>query len=169
MNDSSAVGCATALPEDDDVAAILALETPRLFAIAVAILRDAAEAQDAVQETLMAAWKRWDTIRDRGARSAWLTRICVRQSLRARGRLGRLPLFGLDLDRVAATVPARDVDMDRLFRALPKRQRAVLTLHYHHGYSLDECAFVIGCRPGTVRSHLARALSTLRKDLVDHE
>lgn len=160
-----AAGRAAAPLEDEGVDAILALETPRLFAIAVAILRDVAEAEDAVQETLMAAWKRWDTIRDPVARPRWLTRICVRQSIRARGRLARLPLLGLDRHRVEVPALARDVDIDRLYRRLSKRQRAVLTLHYHHDYSLDECALLIGCRPGTVRSHLGRALSSLREGL----
>ena len=113
MKDVHAAGRAAAPQEDEDVDAILALETPRLFAIAVAILRDVAEAEDAVQETLMAAWKRWDTIRDPVARPRWLTRICVRQSIRARARLARLPLLGLDRHRVEAPALARDVDMDR--------------------------------------------------------
>jgi RNA polymerase sigma factor (sigma-70 family) len=165
MNYLPASDYAAALP-DDDVAAVLARETPRLFAIAVAVLRDVPEAEDVVQETLTDAWKSWETIRDPGARPRWLTRICVRQSIRARGRLARLPLFGLDQHRVEAPAPAHDVDMDRVYLVLSKHQRAVLTLHYHHGYSLDECASLMGCRPGTVRSHLARALSTLRKELI---
>ncbi|MGH7721307.1 MAG: RNA polymerase sigma factor [Candidatus Dormibacteria bacterium] len=154
--------------DDDDLAAALADNMPRLFAIAVAILRDEAEAEDVVQETLTAAWKSWDRIRDQAARPHWLTRICVRQSIRARRRLMRLPLLGLDEHRVSVpTATARDVDLDRLYRSLSKRQRAVLTLHYHHGYSLDDCASLIGCRPGTVRSHLARALATLRREITD--
>jgi DNA-directed RNA polymerase specialized sigma24 family protein len=41
----------------------------------------------------------------------------------------------------------------------------VITLHYHFGYSLDECASLMGCRPGTARSHLGRALAMLRRKL----
>jgi len=52
------------------------------------------------------------------------------------------------------------------FRSLSTKQRAVVVLHYHHGYSLDECASLLGCRPGTARSHLARALTTMRKELA---
>ena len=40
-----------------------------------------------------------------------------------------------------------------------------MTLHYEYGYTLDECASLIGCQPGTARSHLARALASLRKEL----
>jgi RNA polymerase sigma-70 factor (ECF subfamily) len=58
-----------------------------------------------------------------------------------------------------------DPALDQACRQLTVQQRAVITLHYHYGYSLDECASLMGCRPGTVRSHLARALATLRRKL----
>jgi RNA polymerase sigma-70 factor (ECF subfamily) len=147
-----------------DVGTRLAAEGPRLFAIAVAILREPAEAEDAVQETLTIAWRKWRTVRDEAARPRWLTQICVRQALTIRRRL-RLLRSELDPRLAAPTVALRDPDLDRVYTRLSVRQRAVLTLHYHHGYSLDEAATLMGCRPGTARSHLARALATLRKEL----
>jgi RNA polymerase sigma factor (sigma-70 family) len=64
-------------------------------------------------------------------------------------------------------VETHDLDLERAFARLSLRQRAVLALHYHYGYPLDECAGLMRCRPGTVRSHLARALARLRKELQD--
>ena len=58
-----------------------------------------------------------------------------------------------------------DVDLERALRRLSVRQRAVIGLHYVYGYSLDEAAAALGCRPGTARSHLNRALSTLREHM----
>ncbi len=58
-----------------------------------------------------------------------------------------------------------DLDLDRCYRRLSRQQRAVVTLHYQYGYTIDECATLIGCQPGTARSHLARALASLRKEL----
>src|SRR5207253_10799386 len=52
----------------------------------------------------------------------------------------------------------------RSFRGLTRQQRAVVALHYQYGYTLDECAGLMGCRPGTARSHLARALQTPREE-----
>ena len=62
---------------------------------------------------------------------------------------------------------AERIDMDRAYRRLSNKQRAAITLKYRHGYSVDECAVFMGCRPGTVRTHLERALNTLRKELKD--
>lgn len=153
----------------DDIGARLASEAPRLFAIAVAILRDPGDAEDAVQEAMTIAWKRWLTLRDEAARPRWLTQVCVRQSITMRRRLHRSPVFALDPGHAAPTTGVPDPDLDRVYPRLPVRQRAVLTLHYHYGYSLDETAALMGCRPGTARSHLARALATLRRELDGEE
>ena len=138
-------------------------ESGRLFAIAYSILRDPQEAQDAVQETMELAWRSWAMLRDPSKRSAWLRQICVRRAIRTRRRL--LPRVWL-ADTVAGPPPEEpDLDLDRCYRRLSRQQRAVVTLHYQYGYSLDECAALIGCQPGTVRSHLARALASFRKEL----
>ena len=49
----------------------------------------------------------------------------------------------------------------------PRKQRAAIALNYRHGYSVDECAVFMGCRAGTVRTHLERGLAKLRKELKD--
>jgi RNA polymerase sigma factor (sigma-70 family) len=141
-------------------------ESGRLFAVAYSILRDVQEAEDAVQETMELAWRSWDVLRDPSKRSAWLRQICVRRAIRSRRRL--LPRLWLaDSGDVHGQPPeALDLDLDRGYRRLTRRQRAVVTLHYEYGYSLDECAALIGCQPGTARSHLARALASLRKELT---
>jgi DNA-directed RNA polymerase specialized sigma24 family protein len=51
---------------------------------------------------------------------------------------------------------------------LTAKQRAVFTLHVRHGYTVAESAALMGCRPGTARSHLGRAVATLRKEM-SHE
>ena len=140
-------------------------ESGRLFAVAYSILRDAQEAEDAVQETMELAWRSWEALRDPSKRSAWLRQICVRRAIRSRRRL--LPRLWLaDTRDVNLQLPEDpDLDLDRIFRRLSRQQRAVVTLHYEYGYTLDECAALIGCQPGTARSHLARALASLRKEL----
>ncbi|HXM53614.1 MAG TPA: RNA polymerase sigma factor [Candidatus Binatus sp.] len=140
-------------------------ESGRLFAVAYSILRDAQEAEDAVQETMELAWRSWDALRDPSKRSAWLRQICVRRAIRTRRHL--LPRLWL-ADSITVHAQPQDepdLDLDRSYRRLSRQQRAVVTLHYEYGYSLDECAALVGCQPGTARSHLARALASLRKEL----
>ncbi|HEY2703778.1 MAG TPA: sigma-70 family RNA polymerase sigma factor [Candidatus Dormibacteraeota bacterium] len=147
------------------------LESARLLSLAFSILRDAGDAEDAVQETMVRAWRAWESLADPDRRGAWLTRICVNHCLRSRRRSDRWLLWSDrrtdDADPAyLPTIDESDLDIDRAFRRLTLHQRTVITLHYHYGYSLDECAELIACRPGTVRSHLARALATLRREIT---
>jgi RNA polymerase sigma-70 factor (ECF subfamily) len=140
----------------------------RLLGLAYSILRDHGDAEDAVQETMVLAWRAWDTIKDADRRGPWLTRICVNHCLRRRRQLHRVlaAVIGQDIE-TSPVGSESDLAMDEACKRLTRQQRAVVTLHYRYGYSLDECAHLMNRRPGTVRSHLARALTTLRRELSD--
>ncbi|MGH7687539.1 MAG: RNA polymerase sigma factor [Candidatus Dormibacteria bacterium] len=105
---------------------------------------------------------------DSGRREAWLTRICVRQSLRnaLRLRTRRAREVGISDDATGSLDGGDEaIRWHEAFQRLSRRQRAVVVLHYHYGYTLDECAELMGCRPGSARQHLARALRRLREKL----
>lgn len=146
-------------------------EQRRLFGVAFSILRDPSEAEDALQDVAAQAWKNWGSRSTPERTRAWLTTICVRHCVRQRSRVMRR-LFMSDAERgelAAATdylrYDGRYIDLDRAYSSLSRRQRAVLTLHYQFGYSLSECAALMGCSLGTAGSHLARALAKLRQEL----
>lgn len=147
-------------------------DTGRLFSLALSILRDEGEAQDAVQETLVRAWRSWNSLSRTDHVSRWLTRVCVnycisrRRYLRSRG-WPQLQMPELAASRGHVGSSAQNVDMDRAFRRLSLKQRAAIALTYGYGYTDEETAAFMGCRPGTVRTHVARALATLRKELRD--
>lgn len=152
---------------------VLAEQRGRLFAIALSILRDPLEAEDAVQDAASAAWLGWATRAAPAATVGWLTTICVRTSLRRRrGVLRRLVLdrsLRDEMTRFDAHLEqdGRDVDLHRAHGRLSRQQRAVVSLHYSHGYTLKECADLMGCSPGSVATHLSRALARLRRELND--
>lgn len=162
------VGPATA--GEADYETVVRLEGRRLYAMALSILGDATEAEDALQETMERAWRSWSRLRDPSKRSAWLATICVRRCFVLRRRL-RVVRRGDSIDAPGGPdigVVSRQVDVDlvRALEALSNKQRAVIALHYMYGYTLDECAPVMGCGRGTVRTHLFRALTTLRGQLI---
>jgi RNA polymerase sigma-70 factor (ECF subfamily) len=143
----------------------------RLFRAARLILRDDGRAEDATQETLVAAWRDLSALRDPDRFEAWLHRLlvraCYREARRGRRRweveVGIRPIEG------SAPDPAHEIaDRDQLeqgFRRLDADQRIVLVLHYYLGLSLDDAADVLGIPPGTVRSRLHRATDAMRAAL----
>lgn len=165
-----ATGKVTRSPDDADRAFELAVlpERSRLYALAITITRDPAEGEDIVQETLLSAWRAWAKVRDPAHPAPWLTRICVNHCIHRRRLRRRLLRSG---DMVEAIAPPQIqfegqlLDFDRAFARLSTKQRAVFALHVHHGYTVDECARLLDCRPGTARSHLGRAVAMLRKEM----
>ncbi len=148
-------------------------EVRRLLGLAMTIVRDQADAEDAVQDTLVSAWKSWAALRSSSQARPWLTRICVNSCIDKKRRDKRTDAASLDIPEIEPAAPRTPrmegemLDFDKVFGSLSAHQRAAFALHFHHGYTLDECAQMMGCRPGTARSHLGRAVATLRKELSD--
>ena len=145
-------------------------EAERLFRLAVAIVDDRAEAEDAVQETFLIAWRRWPSLETYENQPAWLTRVCVRECVRRRRSLTRRSVPASDRAALEASsqpsyLDGGMTDFHRAYNSLSPPQRAMVTLHLHDGYTVVECAAMLGCRPGTARSHLGRAVAKLRKEL----
>ena len=142
-----------------------------LYGLALAIVGDPGEAQDVIQETVMSAWRAWGSLRQPDRQSAWLTRICINHAIHRRRLLHRRVLWSPERWDVEARLPGfaeeRLVDVRRAFGALSPPQRAVVVLHHCDGFTLEECAAALGCRPGTARSHLGRAMTKLRRELAD--
>ena len=143
----------------------------RLLAIAYRILRDLGLAEDAVQQTLVLAWRELPSLRDVDRFDAWLRRLlvnaCYREARRGRNWAANVrvlpndhPARGDDYNSVVQ----RD-QLDRGFRRLPPEQRAVFVFHHYLGLTLLEVADELGVPLGTVKSRLHYATNTLRAAL----
>ncbi len=114
----------------------------------------------------------------------WLTRIAVNTCLdRLRSKrwlFWRKRPGPEDEAAILSLAPAREPDAEDQFFAvevskrlatglgcLSGRQRAVFTLRHYEDQSLEEIAQVLGLDVGTVKAHLSRALTKLRKELED--
>jgi RNA polymerase sigma-70 factor (ECF subfamily) len=165
--------------DPDAFGALFARHRDRLWAVALRTTGDPEEAADALQDALVAAFRRADSYRGEAAVTTWLHRIVVNACLdRLRRRKVRLadPLPDDVDDRAdrgstvtADTLDPADVASDHERRAavmaalatLPPEQRAALVLVDMEGYSVDETAAILGCAPGTVKSRCARGRARL--------
>jgi RNA polymerase sigma-70 factor (ECF subfamily) len=147
----------------------------RVYAIARRILRDEYAAQDAVQETLVGAWRNIRSLRDRDRFEAWLHRLLVRACHDEARRSRRRPveLLPFDFDRAA---PGSDLDrlidrdeIERAFLALSVEHRAVLVLTHYVGLPAQEVSDILGIPAGTVYSRLHYGVRAMRDALVPAE
>lgn len=143
----------------------------RLLAIAYRILRDLGLAEDAVQSTLVAAWRELPSLRDPDRFDAWLHRLLVnacyaelRRGRRWAANVRILPADGPSEPDAAITIVQRD-ELERGFRRLPPDQRAVFVFHHYLGLTQAEIAEHLGVPQGTVKSRLHYATNALRAAL----
>jgi RNA polymerase sigma-70 factor, ECF subfamily len=144
---------------------------PRLNGIAQLIIRDRELARDAVQESLIRAWRDLPGLRDPNRFDAWLHRLVVRTSLNATRRRRRRPieveispLDGAVVVDSSVLVADRDL-LEGALRRLAPDWRAVVVLHFYVGLSLPETAATLGVPLGTVKSRLHRSLAVMRAGL----
>ena len=142
----------------------------RLFFVAYRILRDVGRAEDAVQQTLVAAWRDLPALRETERFEAWIHRIlvhaCYAEAKRASkwsANVVALPVEGPATRDDTLDIVTRDA-LDRGFRRLPTEQRAAFVLH-HLGWSVAEIAENLGVPAETIKSRLRYATSTLRAAL----
>jgi RNA polymerase sigma-70 factor, ECF subfamily len=143
----------------------------RCMAIACRILRDADQADDAVQAALITAWRELRTLRDPDRFEPWLHRILTnecyaeaRRRLRWTTDIRILPVEGAYGPDETLTVNDRD-QLERAFRRLTLEQRAVLVFHHYLGLPLTEVADRLGIPFGTAKSRLHYGTTALRASL----
>ena len=142
-----------------------------LQAVAYLILRDRADAEDIVVETLLTAFERGGSIRDERALRAWLIRVATNHALGRRRRSSRVVRLEVVPDRAAVG----DLGVDSSTRVvlldgiaeLPLQMRAAVVLRYYADLSVEEIAATLGKSPNTIKAQLQSALDRLRLHLAD--
>ena len=146
------------------------------FRAAHAVTRNHADAEEAVQEAFLNAYRSLRRFRRGLPFRPWLLRIVLNEAkdrrhaaARARGLAERADQEAGARAEAPATVPVIDAERRSLLLAaldrLPAKQRDVVTCRYLLELSEEETAATLSLRPGTVKSRLSRALTRLEADL----
>jgi RNA polymerase sigma-70 factor (ECF subfamily) len=144
----------------------------RLFRFAYRLLRDRAEAEDAVQETFVRAYRALNAYSPDGFFSSWIYRIALNEC-RRRMR-GYRPTVAIELAPPARNLP--DPQQSILARerhrfvrealdTLPEHYRLVMVLFYFEELSVEEIAHTLGISVSAVKVRLHRGRERLAKIL----
>jgi RNA polymerase sigma-70 factor (ECF subfamily) len=133
-----------------------------------------AAAEDVTQEAFVRAWRSLPGFRGEARLSTWLYRIVVRQAANhrrwraVRERWGAAPPEDAPDPRPRAPGdPALRRRIAAALDGLSRGQREAFVLVHMEGLTVNEASEVLGKAPGTVKSHLHRALARLREELGD--
>lgn len=171
------------LGDGEAFAAIMRACNQPLFRIVRSVLRDESEAEDALQDTYLRAFRALEEFRGESSLLTWLTRIALNE---ARGRLRRrrptvelaavdtaeqeggqilmFPIASADPERDASRAEARRL-LEHAVDDLPEAFRLVFILREIEERSVEETAALLAIRPETVKTRLHRARRLLRRAL----
>jgi RNA polymerase sigma-70 factor (ECF subfamily) len=143
----------------------------RLYTLAVRELGSAADADDAVQEALIRAWRALPRFRAEASFATWIYRICLNAIHDQRARSARGG--GVPLTDVVEPADPRDAlveaelsgDLQQALAALDETYRTAVILYDVLGRSYGEVAEALGVPEGTVKSRIFRGRTELARML----
>jgi RNA polymerase sigma-70 factor (ECF subfamily) len=148
-----------------------------LFGVAVSLMGNAADAEDAVQETLLGAFRGMRGFEGRSSVKTWLTSILIRQTAMRHRSAGRRPATSIESVAEVACGPSASssteatdtrIDLMAAIQELSPDHREVVVLRELNGLSYDEIAEALDVPRGTVESRLFRARRQLQERLQEY-
>ena len=134
--------------------------------VAIGILRDRHLAEDAVQEALVSAYRRLESLRDSSKFGPWLMQVTRREAIRLAKRQKKTESLAGSQELVEKKTPDRSLNGHdhaiRWINRLPVQERVVFSLHHLDGRAAREIAELTGRPIGTVTKQLSRAMQRLR-------
>ena len=138
----------------------------RLYRVARTMLPQECDCEDAVQEALLRAWDKRDTLRQEAYFESWLIRILINQ---CKTFYRRRPPEPAELTEDISQPEQEASPLLEALMALPLKMRVPLELHYIEGYSVAETAHILRLPEGTVKWRLKRGRELLRETLKREE
>jgi RNA polymerase sigma-70 factor (ECF subfamily) len=137
-----------------------------MYRIAKSILIYDSDCEDAVQDAVLKAFSKLDTLREKRYFKTWLIRILINECYKKK----KLQNKTLPFEEYALSQHCTDNNYSFLYNAimqLKEKIRIVIVLHYIEGYSVEEVAKILKIPVGTVKSRLYSGRKLLKEELKD--
>ena len=155
-------------------ARLVDLHYPRCARIAVRILGNREDAEEAIQDAFLRAFKALGDYEDRERFSSWLTRILVNQCRTVLARTKRRDALFAELDPrrldfIVAAEPDEGtwVELEHVLGRLPAEQREAIVLKYADDLTYEEMSRITGAGESALKMRVQRAFARLRAMLQE--
>ncbi|WP_373216081.1 RNA polymerase sigma factor [Ruminococcus sp. 5_1_39BFAA] len=149
------------------MAEVRASET-MLYHVAKSVLKSDADCADAVQEALLIAYEKKNTLKKERFFQTWLTRILINECYKICNR-NKIIVPYEDYMQSGRIEEKKYSSLYQAVLDLPEELRILVTLYYLEGFSQKEISKILEMREGTIKSRLSRARKILREKLEGEE
>lgn len=138
------------------------------FRVAKSILHYDTDVEDAVQEGILLAYKKRNTLRDISCFRTWSTRIIMNECFRLLKKRKKEVNLNEDITATESVGLSDRLELYEALRSLPLKIRIVIVLYYIEGYSTAEIGNILHIPVGTVKSRLYKGRRLLKYLLEDN-
>lgn len=142
----------------------------KLFRIAKSILKSDFDVDDSLQETIIKAWTKIDTLKDERSFSTWITKILVNECyLIIRKRTSTLDLGNFNFETKDSSIDIDNkIDVWNSLNSLNDDFRLPIILYFFEDFSYEEISLILKIPKGTVRSRISRGKEKLESILNNY-
>ena len=144
----------------EELSALIMDNKDGMYRLAFSILRNDADAQDAVSEAIVLAFEKSHQLRKTSSAKSWLMQILVNSSKKIAVQSNKYVLLENEIQYEQAG-EFKDDDMWETVMELDEEFREVVVLYYYEQFSVREIGKMLRVPEGTVKSRLARAREKL--------
>ena len=145
----------------------LILENQReMYVLACSILKNQADAQDAVSECIVRAFENRTSLRKRTSARSWLMKILINVSRSAIMKRQKVVLFA-DPEQYEQEPEIAEDHLWSVILELPENVRVVMVLYYYEGFSVREISTLLDIPEGTTKTRLSSGRKQLAKWIED--
>ena len=138
-----------------------------VYRIALNSLRHPADAEDAVQNTMLRLWRTDTDFAGEEHLRRWLARVAVNESRRIAAHPWRRRAVSLEEAREPVFQDRERRELYEAVMGLPAKYRVPLYLYYYEGYAVAEIGEILGLKPSTVQTRLSRGREKLKTMLTE--
>ncbi|MBD5502413.1 MAG: sigma-70 family RNA polymerase sigma factor [Lachnospiraceae bacterium] len=139
---------------------------PNMYRLALAMLHNRQDAEDAVSEAVLIAYEKRHTLRDRNRFKPWIMQIMANEARRIYGKNRRITPME-DMEAYMPSFRDENHELWDVVMQLETAHREVIMLYFYERFSIKEIGRILHVPEGTVKSRLYRAKKALKEMLEE--
>lgn len=146
---------------EDELTALILEYQSSMYRIALSILKNPIQAQDAVGETIVRAYEQRERLKKKASAKAWITQILVNESRKIIKKQRRFVSYDDEYVDERIVEKQDDREVWEYVCSLAQPYREVTLLYYLEWFSVQEISTILGLPQGTIKSRLKRSRDKL--------